>query len=50
MQIVSSAGLSSAEELLLSEGDPVGPSVECRLQAEKDLGCCQQVRLAYGHF
>lgn len=43
MQVISSAGLSWAEELLLSQGDPVGPSVQCSLQAEEDLGRCEQV-------
>uniref|UniRef100_A0A3P8WF04 Ral guanine nucleotide dissociation stimulator-like 3a n=1 Tax=Cynoglossus semilaevis TaxID=244447 RepID=A0A3P8WF04_CYNSE len=31
-----------AEELLLPEGHPVGPSVQRRLQTEENLGCCQQ--------
>lgn len=43
MQVISSAGLSWAEELLLSQGDPVGPSVQRSLQAEEDLGRCEQV-------
>lgn len=42
-----SAALSPVEELLLSQGNPVSPSVQCSLQASKDLGCCQQVGLGY---
>lgn len=48
-QVVSFAGLSSAKELLLSQGAPVGPSVQRRLHAEEDLGCCQQVACAALH-
>lgn len=42
-----SAALSPVEELLLSQGSPVSPSVQCSLQASKDLGRCQQVGLGY---
>lgn len=44
--LVSSAGVSEAEELLLAQGDPFRPSVQCRLPAEEDLGCREQVRLS----
>lgn len=43
---VSSTGMPAVEELLLSQGDPVGPSVQRGLQAEEDLGCCWQVGVA----
>lgn len=41
------SGMPTAEELLLSEGDPFSPAVERRVPPQEDLGCSQQVGSHY---